>query len=107
MLAVLAGGPAGARAVALLNDIRPGQLPWPGHWSGVRRGALLDWGDASLPVRHRWFSDLKAASVRTGPTNTVPGNWVLLSVLIRSGGRSLVERDDERLGRGPGRVLGS
>ena len=39
-LAVLAGGPAAARAVALLIEIRPGQSPRPGYWSRVRRGGL-------------------------------------------------------------------
>ena len=106
-LAVLAGGPATARAVALLSEIRPGQSPRPGYWSRVRRRALRDWGDGSLPVRHRRLSGLKAPSVQTGPTKAVPGTWVLLSVLICSGGRALVEWGDERLSRGPGKVLGS
>ena len=107
MLAVLAGGPAAARAVALLSGIRPGQSPRLGYWSRVRRGARRDWGDGSLPVRHWRLSGLKAPSVQIGPTKAVPGTWVLLSVLICSGGRALVEWGDERLSRGPGKVLGS
>ena len=46
---------------------------------------------------HRRFSGLKAASVRTGPTKTVPGIWVLLSVLVCIGGRALVS--SRRMGR--------
>ena len=107
-LAVLAGGPAAARAVALLSEIRPGQLPRRGHWSCGRRGALRDCGDGSLRMRHRRLSSLTAPSVQTGPAKTVPGSWrVLLSLLVCMGGRALVEWDDERLRRGPGKVLGS
>ena len=107
MLAVLAGGPAAARAVALLSGIRPGQSPRLGYWSRVRREARRDRGDGSLPVRHWRRSGCKAPSVQIGPTKAVPGTWVLLSVLICSGGLALVEWGDERLDRGPGKVLGS
>ena len=106
-LAVLAGGPAAARAVALLSEIRPGQSPRRGHWSRVRRGALHDWGDGSLSMRHRRLSNLAAPSVQTGPNKVVPGIRVLLSALVCMGERALAEWGDGRLGRGPGKVLGS